>query len=59
LIGHEGENSLLSYLKEHDLADTIETDIDHWADCVTLFTIDIKLTKNALDKTDDVVEGLF
>ena len=59
LIGHEGENSLLSFLKSENLALGVATDIDNWADCITLFSIQVKLTKNALENTDKVVEATY
>ena len=37
----------------------VGSDVDHWADCLTLFTIDVKLTKSALANTDKVVEATF
>jgi len=46
-------------LKEENLAISLGTDVDHWADCVTIFTVEVKLTKHALDKTDQVVEATY
>ena len=37
LIGHEGENSLLSFLKSENLASGLETDKVHWCDCLSMF----------------------
>ena len=58
LIGHEGENSLLSFLKSENLANALSTgnDMERWADCLTIFLVEITLTKNALDKIDRVAE---
>ena len=44
LIGHEGKNSLLSYLKQEDLALELGSCIDHLLDCFTQFEIEITLT---------------
>ena len=56
LIGHEGEGSLLSFLKSENLATGLGASSFHWADCLTIFMIDVQLTKNALDKTERVAE---
>lgn len=37
LIGHEGEYSLLSYLKNEGLALELYTNQLHWGDCYTIF----------------------
>jgi len=56
LVGHEGENSLLSYLKHEGLAQSVESSVDHWIGCLSLFVVEIKLTKKGLGKADRVVE---
>lgn len=48
LFGHEGENSLFSYLKEEDLAMSLSAGGDHEQDSFSTFEIDIHLTKNGL-----------
>jgi insulysin len=37
LIGHEGENSLLSYLKQQGLALELSTGVDHEMDSISTF----------------------
>ena len=50
LIGHEGENSLFSYLKEEELAIELYTDnTNHWGDCLELFCINVRLSKKGLE----------
>ena len=39
LIGHEGENSLLSFLKSEGWVIEICTDQDHLLDCMTFFEV--------------------
>ncbi len=46
LVGHEGPNSLLSFLIKEDLANSLSSYVDNDLDCLTSFNIDITLTQN-------------
>jgi len=59
VIGHEGENSLLSYLKSEDLALELSSSPDHGMDGMTTFEIDITLTKKGLKNYETVVEATY
>ena len=59
VIGHEGENSLLSYLKEHDFALELSSYPDHSMDALTTFEIQITLTQKGLENYETVVEAVF
>lgn len=59
LIGHEGENSLLSYLKAQDYAMDVSTYGDHLNDCVTNFNTTITLTKKGLANYEKVLDAVF
>lgn len=57
LFGHEGPNSLLSYLKQEGLALDLSTNFEHELWCVTSFLIDITLTKKGLEQYEQVLEA--
>ena len=59
LIGHEGENSLLSYLKAEDYAMELSTYADHNNDCLSNFNLTITLTKKGLANTEKVLNAVF
>lgn len=59
LFGHEGENSLLSYLKEEGLAMALSSSDDHSLGVFTTFDIEITLTKKGLEKYEDVIAAVF
>mmetsp|Transcript_37380 Transcript_37380/g.49133 ORF Transcript_37380/g.49133 Transcript_37380/m.49133 type:complete len:268 (+) Transcript_37380:756-1559(+) len=59
LIGHEGENSLLSYLKQEDYAMELSAGGDHELECLSDFTVSITLTKKGLANVDKVVNAVF
>lgn len=59
LIGHEGENSLLSYLKAEDYAMDLSAGGDHELDCLSDFTLCVTLTKKGLANTDKVIDACF
>jgi insulysin len=59
LIGHEGENSLLSYLKHEDLALELSAGPDHTLDCMSMFEIEVTLTKKGLQNWEQVIEITF
>jgi insulysin len=54
LFGHEGENSLLSYLKQEDLAMELMAGSDHEMSVFSSFSVTITLTKKGLANIDDV-----
>ena len=59
LIGHEGENSLLSYLKQEDYAMELTAGGDGELDCMSDFNVSITLTKKGLANTDKVADAVF
>lgn len=59
LIGHEGENSLLSYLKQEDYAMELCAGGDHELDCLSDFCVTITLTKKGLANHEKVVDAVF
>ena len=59
LIGHEGENSLLSYLKAEDYAMELSAGGDDELDCMSDFSITVTLTKKGLANTDKVINAVF
>ena len=59
LFGHEGENSLFSYLKEEDLIMTLSAGGDHEMDCFSTFEIDMQLTAKGLKNYKQVLVAIF
>ena len=59
LIGHEGENSLLSYLKAEDYAMDLSAGGSDFLDCMSDFEVNVTLTKKGLANTDKVVDAIF
>ena len=59
LFGHEGENSLLSYLISEGLALELSASHDHELWCFTNFNVDITLTKKGLQEYQRVIEAVF
>jgi insulysin len=59
LFGHEGENSLLSYLIEQGLALELGCSYDHDLWCFTNFNVDITLTKKGLLEYERIIEAVF
>ena len=59
LFGHEGENSLLSYLKAEGLANELSAGADHELWSFSQFYVDISLTKKGLANYEQVVEAVF
>jgi insulysin len=59
LIGHEGENSLLSFLKHENLALELSAGADHSMDSLSMFEIDITLTKQGIERYEDVISIVF
>jgi insulysin len=59
LFGHEGENSLLSYLISEGLALELSSSCDHELWSFSTFSVDITLTKKGLENHEKVIEALF
>ena len=59
LVGHKGENSLLSYLKSEDYAMSLDSEGGHELDCLSNFSVKIALTKKGLANTEKVVNAVF
>ena len=59
LVGHAGENSLLSYLKYLDYAMSLKAEGEHELDCLSNFSVKIALTKKGLANTDKVIDAVF
>ena len=59
LIGHEGENSLLSYLKQEGYVMELCAGGYDELDCMSNFYVNITLTKKGLAHTDKVVNSVF
>ena len=59
LFGHEGENSLLSYLKQEDLAMELSAGSDHELKVFSSFFVEITLTKKGLANINDVLSAVF
>ena len=59
LIGHEGENSLLSYLKAEDYAMELQASADSELDCMSDFSVTITLTKKGLKNHEKVLDAVF
>jgi len=49
LFGHEGQNSLLSYLIEEDLASGLSAGGYHDYEYLSFFKVEITLTENGFD----------
>lgn len=59
IIGHEGENSLLSYLIAEGLALELSSSEDHDLWAFTTFYVDITLTRQGLENVNKVIEAVF
>jgi insulysin len=59
LFGHEGENSILSYLKQEDLAMALTAGSEHELGCFSTFQIEITLTKKGIEQVNDVIAAVF
>ena len=59
LFGHEGPNSLLSYLISEGLALELTSSYDHELWSLSTFSVDITLTKKGLAEYERVIEALF
>lgn len=58
LFGHEGENSLMSWLKNKGLAHTLTSLEDHNLWGMTTFELNIQLTKKGLKNYKEVIESV-
>ena len=59
LMGHEGENSILSYLKKEDLAVDIETSVGSELALYSSFNCGITLTEKGVANVDQVLQAVF
>ena len=59
LIGHEGENSLLSYLISEGWALELSSYPDHELWAFSTLYVDITLTKKGMAEYEKVIEALF
>lgn len=59
LFGHEGENSLLSYLISEGLALELSAGGDHELWSFSTFTVNITLTKKGVENYESVIEAVF
>lgn len=59
LFGHEGENSLLSYLISEGLALELSSSYDHELYHFSTFSVDITLTKKGIENVEKVIEAVF
>ena len=59
LFGHEGENSLLSYLKKEGQAMNLTAGCDHEQGVFSNFYISIGLTQKGLKETNQVLAAVF
>jgi len=59
LFGHEGENSLLSYLISEGLANDITAGVDHELWNFSTFYVEVGLTRKGLGLYEKVVEAVF
>ena len=59
LFGHEGENSILSYLISEGLALELSAGPDHELWSYSTFEINVTLTKKGLENYEKVIEAIF
>ena len=59
LFGHEGENSLMSYLKEEGLAMALSAGCDHELSAFSTLTVEVTLTKKGLENHEAVIAAVF
>jgi insulysin len=59
LIGHEGENSLLSYLISEGLALELSAGGDHEMSSFSTFEVNITLTGKGMENYESVIEAVF
>ena len=56
LLGHEGKNSLLSYLKNENLAEELNSGNEDLFSCCSYIYVDIKLTEKGLGQYEHILE---
>lgn len=59
LFGHEGENSLFSYLKQEDLVMNLSAGGDSTMETYSEFFMEMQLTKKGLANYVDVLKAIF
>lgn len=59
LVGHEGENSLLSYLREHGWALSLSSGPYHMLNGASALNVSIQLTELGLTSYTSVIEAVF
>ncbi|KAE8996936.1 Insulin-degrading enzyme [Phytophthora rubi] len=59
LIGHEGQGSLLSYLKEKKWANSVYAGIVEDFDEFSLFVVSFDVTEDGIERADDVLKVMF
>ena len=59
LIGHEGEGSLLAYLKQQGWAESLSAGLSSDTRSDSVFQISIALTEAGLQNVDDITEQVF
>ena len=59
LVGHEGENSLLSYLKDNDWVSDLSSSVDSVLSSTSWFEIEMTLTKKGFLNYEKVIESCF
>lgn len=59
LLGHEGENSILSYLKKEDLAYEITSSADSELGLFSDLTCKVSLTEKGVANVDQVMQAIF
>ncbi|OWZ05767.1 Insulin-degrading enzyme [Phytophthora megakarya] len=59
LIGHEGQGSLLSYLKKKKWANSVYAGIVEDLDEFSLFVVSFDVTEDGIERADDVIKAMF
>ncbi|GMF36189.1 unnamed protein product [Phytophthora lilii] len=59
LIGHEGQGSLLSYLKKNKWANSVYAGIVEDFDEFSLFVVSFDVTEDGIERADDVLKAMF
>ena len=58
-LGHEGEGSILYYLRQEGLAITISSGVEVAADSFYIFSLQVTLTDAGREKVGDVIQVVF
>jgi insulysin len=59
IFGHEGENSLMSYLKAENLALDLNAGIEKQMNSFNRFIMDITLTEKGMKNYEQIIEAVF